>query len=246
MTPAELSKVLFENFSNYQSSIQKIKNISDEKERLSLIKEETIKSIEYNTIINSDDYSEIETETESISVETKKDNTEDSSDLNDNKLKDLNIVTKNSFVEDVTINENTFTKDELNKKLQNYAFEIESELVKKHANIWNSMSLDIKTRNNLKHNYVSLLNEKIFEKPIFLEYTKYRYNEEKINKVFKYPMHCIEKVFKDADRIYGESVSRLINTIEDELQFFSILSKISDFKSADFTAQNSLGFSEYR
>lgn len=208
VTPAELSKIMFENFGNYEKAIEKLQEISIEKkisiEKANLIKQQEDK-IDLSNKDIVDDISDETTEETNIESDTGIKEIESVDDfikkMNDKKpsLESQPIVSdfplifiKNKFTEDVKINGDIVSKKIMNNKMEEYAKLILKMNISKHDKLWNAITdyladdlkvkllreKDINKYKDLKKNFIDMYQDVIFETPFFKEFTKEFYKEQ--------------------------------------------------------------------
>ena len=172
VTPAELSKIMFENFSDYRKTIQTLVTISNNGEKHQVTSEEskTTSSVTTDTEESAMDDSESKQE-----VAVTVDASAPSAPPNSNYVMD-----KGLFKEDQSIGGVMISCEVLNAKMQEYREIIEKEVLSRFEPIWSSRE-QMNYKQDLKKELLKTLRRDVFEEitwPRFQNYTRCRYDIE--------------------------------------------------------------------
>jgi len=245
ITPAELSKIMFENFTDHQKTIQHLLDLSEN---------QAIKESDADLVYNEDevenDVDDAMSEAGTSSITVVSDGTHFS----------------NTQLEIKPDDENPQKSPDFKEKMLEYRSIIIKEVLSRYKDIWNSTNNIRFCAKDLKQQLLYNLDEKVFKSDTFLKYSNSRYDIEKThpeylksqsqsqtqnlvwyyvprnNEIQKYDRE-ICKVLK----IYMNTLYEMISKVISEMG----MNKFSDLAGAQpagncFSAANgSLGFSSY-
>lgn len=177
LTPAELSKIMFENFRDYQKTIQYLVEMSQESEE----SEESDSDLEYSkdcgtsSLTNHSDI--IEEEDMGVEVEALAQEKQPPRESEQHIKEDFEIVTREK--KEIPEPVNSFLI-----KYKEYKTIIEREYINIYSESW-------KTNKYIQHRFLSKLGTEVFDTPLFKNYTKLRLEYET-----KYPEFLIHDASK--------------------------------------------------